>query len=53
MTLPNHFSIFAFAVVFILLTRLFNSWLLARRSRLDVAAASLGTMLGGAGEWRP
>jgi membrane AbrB-like protein len=48
--LPNHFSIFAFAVVFILLTSLFNGWLLQRRTRLDVATAFLGTMPGGAGE---
>jgi uncharacterized protein len=48
--LPSHFSIFAFAVVFILLTSLFNGWLLQRRTRLDVATAFLGTMPGGAGE---
>jgi membrane AbrB-like protein len=50
MTLPKHFSIFAFAVVFILLTSLFNGWLLTRHTRLDVATALLGTMPGGAGE---
>ena len=50
LTLPKHFSIFAFAVVFILLTSLFNGWLLTRRTRLDVATAFLGTMPGGAGE---
>ena len=50
LTLPKHFSIFAFAVVFILLTSLFNGWLLTRRARLDVATAFLGTMPGGAGE---
>ena len=50
LTLPSHFSIFAFAVVFILLTSLFNGWILTRRTRLDVATAFLGTMPGGAGE---
>src|SRR5580698_3491588 len=50
LTLPKHFSIFAFAVIFILLTSLFNGWLLTRRTRLDVATAFLGTMPGGAGE---
>jgi membrane AbrB-like protein len=50
LTLPKHLSIFAFAVVFILLTSLFNGWLLTRRTRLDVATAFLGTMPGGAGE---
>jgi membrane AbrB-like protein len=50
LTLPKHFSIFAFAVVFILLTSLFNGWILTRRTRLDVATAFLGTMPGGAGE---
>jgi membrane AbrB-like protein len=50
LTLPKHFSIFAFAVVFILLTSLFKGWLLTRRARLDVATAFLGTMPGGAGE---
>jgi membrane AbrB-like protein len=50
LTLPNHFSIFAFAVVFILLTSLFNGWILTRHTRLDVATAFLGTMPGGAGE---
>jgi uncharacterized protein len=48
--LPRHFSIFAFAVVFILLTSLFNGWILTRSTRLDVATAFLGTMPGGAGE---
>ena len=37
-------------MVFILLTSLFNGWLLTRRGRLDVATAFLGTMPGGAGE---
>jgi membrane AbrB-like protein len=50
LTLPKHFSIFAFAVIFILLTSLFNGWLLTRRTRLNVATAFLGTMPGGAGE---
>ena len=50
LTLPKHFSIFAFAVVFILLTSLFNGWILTRRTRLNVATAFLGTMPGGAGE---
>ena len=50
LTLPKHFSVFAFAVVFILLTSLFNGWILARHTRLDVATAFLGTMPGGAGE---
>jgi membrane AbrB-like protein len=50
LTLPNHFSIFAFAVVFILLTSLFNGWILTRYTRLDVVTAFLGTMPGGAGE---
>jgi membrane AbrB-like protein len=50
LTLPKHFSIFAFAVVFILLTSLFNGWILTRSTRLDVATAFLGTMPGGAGE---
>jgi membrane AbrB-like protein len=50
LTLPKHFPIFAFAVVFILLTSLFNGWILTRRTRLDVATAFLGTMPGGAGE---
>jgi membrane AbrB-like protein len=50
LTLPKHFAIFAFAVVFILLTSLLNGWLLTRRTRLDVATAFLGTMPGGAGE---
>ena len=50
LTLPGHISIFAFAVVFILLTSLFNAWILTRCTRLDVATAFLGTMPGGAGE---
>jgi uncharacterized protein len=50
LTLPRHFSIFAFAVIFILLTSLFNGWILTRTTRLDVATAFLGTMPGGAGE---
>src|ERR1700726_2409639 len=50
LTLPKHFLIFAFAVVFILLTSLFNGWILTRRTGLDVATAFLGTMPGGAGE---
>ena len=50
MTLPSHFSVFAFAVVFILLTSLFNGWILTHHTRLDVATAFLGTMPGGAGE---
>jgi uncharacterized protein len=50
LTLPKHFSIFAFAVVFILLTSLFNGWILTRSTRLDVPTAFLGTMPGGAGE---
>ena len=50
LTLPRHFSIFAFAVIFILLTSLFNGWILTRSTRLDVATAFLGTMPGGAGE---
>jgi uncharacterized protein len=50
LALPKHFLIFAFAVIFILLTSLFNGWILTRRTRLDVATAFLGTMPGGAGE---
>jgi membrane AbrB-like protein len=50
LTLPEHFSILAFAVVFILLTSLFNGWLLIRHTRLDVPTAFLGTMPGGASE---
>src|ERR1700733_4258960 len=50
LTLPTHFTIFAFAVVFILLTSLLNGWILTRHTRLDVATAFLGTMPGGAGE---
>ncbi len=50
LTLPRHFAIFAFAVVFILLTSLLNGWILTRYTRLDVATAFLGTMPGGAGE---
>ena len=50
LTLPKHFSIFAFAVGFILLASLFNGWILMRYTRLDVATAFLGTMPGGAGE---
>ncbi len=50
MALPRHFWVFAFAVVFILLTSLFNGWILARRTRLDIVTAFLGTMPGGAGE---
>jgi membrane AbrB-like protein len=50
LTLPRHFSIFAFAVIFILLSSLFNGWILTRSTRLDVATAFLGTMPGGAGE---
>ena len=50
LTLPRHFSIFAFAVIFIVLTSLFNGWILTRSTRLDVATAFLGTMPGGAGE---
>jgi membrane AbrB-like protein len=50
LTLPRHFSIFAFAVIFILLTSLFNGWILTRSTRLDVATAFLGTMPDGAGE---
>lgn len=38
------------AVIFILLTSLFNGWALTRSTRLDVATALLGTMAGGAGE---
>ena len=37
------------AVIFILLTSLFNGWALTRSTRLDVATALLGTMAGGAG----
>jgi membrane AbrB-like protein len=47
--LPHHLGIFSFAVVFILLTSLFNGWLLARYTRLDAATAFLGTVPGGAG----
>jgi membrane AbrB-like protein len=47
--LPHHLGIFTFAVVFILLTSLFNGWLLARYTRLNAATAFLGTMPGGAG----
>jgi uncharacterized protein len=50
LTLPRHFSVFAFAVIFILLTSLFNGWVLTRSTRLDVATAFLGTMPGGAAE---
>ncbi len=50
LALPKHFSAFAFAVVFILLTSLFNGWILTRLTRLDVITAFLGTMPGGAGE---
>jgi membrane AbrB-like protein len=50
LALPKHFSVFAFAVVFILLTSLFNGWILTRLTRLDVVTAFLGTMPGGAGE---
>ena len=50
LTLPRHLSVFAFAVVFILLTSLFNGWILTRSTRLDVATAFLGTMPGGAAE---
>ncbi len=50
LTLPSHILIFAFAVFFILLTSLFNGWLLSRRTGLDVPTAFLGTMPGGAGE---
>ena len=35
------------AVIFILLTSLFNGWALTRSTRLDVATAFLGTMAGG------
>jgi membrane AbrB-like protein len=48
--LPQHLAVFSFAVVFILLTSIFNGWILARGTRLDVATAFLGTMPGGAGE---
>jgi membrane AbrB-like protein len=50
LVIPQHLAIFAFAVVFILLTSLFNGWVLARGTSLDVATAFLGTMPGGAGE---
>jgi membrane AbrB-like protein len=50
LTLPRHIWIFTFAVLFILLTSLFNGWLLTRCTRLDVPTAFLGTMPGGAGE---
>jgi uncharacterized protein len=50
LTLPRHLSVFAFAVIFILLTSLFNGWILTRSTRLDVATAFLGTMPGGAAE---
>jgi membrane AbrB-like protein len=50
LTLPKHFTIFVFAVVFILLTSLLNGWILTRHTRLDIATAFLGTMPGGAGE---
>jgi membrane AbrB-like protein len=50
LALPKHLSVFAFAVVFILFTSLFNGWLLTRCTRLDVATAFLGTIPGGAGE---
>jgi membrane AbrB-like protein len=48
LVLPQHLGIFSFAVVFILLTSLFNGWLLARYSKLNAATAFLGTMPGGA-----
>lgn len=48
--LPKHFTVFLFAVVFILLTSLFNGWILTRCTRLNVTTAFLGTMPGGAGE---
>jgi membrane AbrB-like protein len=47
--IPQHAGIFTFAVVFILLTSLFNGWLLSRFTSLDAATAFLGTMPGGAG----
>ena len=46
--LPQHFGIFLFAVVFILLASLGNGWLLARFTTLDAGTAFLGTMPGGA-----
>jgi membrane AbrB-like protein len=48
--LPRHFSVFAFAVIIILLTSLFNGWILTRVTKLDPATAFLGTLPGGAGE---
>ncbi|MDR0534199.1 MAG: AbrB family transcriptional regulator [Verrucomicrobiales bacterium] len=48
--LPEHWVIFAFAVVFILLTSLLNGWILTRCTKLDAATSFLGTMPGGAGE---
>ena len=50
LALPRHFALFTFAVVFILLTSLFNGWILTRLTKLDVATAFLGVMPGGAGE---
>jgi hypothetical protein len=50
MAVPKHLLVFGFTVVFILLTSLFNGWLLARYSKMDAATALLGTMPGGAGE---
>ncbi|HEX4140483.1 MAG TPA: AbrB family transcriptional regulator, partial [Candidatus Methylacidiphilales bacterium] len=47
--IPEHAGIFTFAVVFILVTSLFNGWLLSRHTPLDAATAFLGTMPGGAG----
>jgi membrane AbrB-like protein len=46
--IPEHAGIFTFAVVFILLTSLFNGWLLSRFTPLDAPTAFLGTMPGGA-----
>jgi membrane AbrB-like protein len=46
--LPGHLGVFFFAVVFILLTSLFNGWLLARFTKLDAGSAFLGTLPGGA-----
>jgi membrane AbrB-like protein len=53
LTLPTHFTIFAFAVVFILLTSLLNGWILTRHTRLDVATAFWGRCRAEPVKWRP
>src|ERR1700736_2029350 len=53
LTLPTHFIIFAFAVVFILLTSLLNGWILTRHTRLTLPPRFWGRCPAGPAKWRP